>query len=89
MPTTPRNQDAALFSDSETEKRVEINFAKRLLNYVGGLSVAEIHELVNSGEFNNIFPALDDEATRVAPRRFEDLKPFDYRAWANRNRIKD
>jgi hypothetical protein len=89
MPTTPSNQDAALFSDSETEKRVEINFAKRLLNYVGGLNVAEIHELVNSGEFNNIFPALDDEATRVPPRRFEDLKPFDYQAWANRNRIKD
>ena len=89
MPTRPSNQDPALFSESEAEKQVEINFAKRLLHYFGGLSVAEIHGLINSGEFNNIFPSLDDEAPRVTPRRFEDLNPFNYQAWATRNHIKD
>jgi len=89
MDITLKNQEMPLFSESATEKQVEVNFAKRLLRYLGGLSVAEIHRLVNSGEFNTIFPALDDEATPVPPRRFEDLKPFDYQAWASRNRIKD
>ena len=89
MDITPKHQDISLFSASATEKQVELKFANRLFNYVEGLTVRDIHRLVNSGEFNEIFPALDDEISPVAPRRFEDLKPFDYRAWAKRNQIKD
>jgi hypothetical protein len=89
MNSTLRNQDIGLFSESPSNKEIEVNFAVRLMRYIRGLTVDEIHRLVNSGEFNEIFPALDDEATRVPPRRFEDLKPFDYRAWAERNRLKE
>lgn len=89
MNTALKNQDIGLFSESASERQVEVNFAVRLMRYIRGLTVAQIHRLVNSGEFNEIFPALDDEHTRVPPRRFEDLKPFDYRAWAERNRIKE
>ena len=87
MPTTPSNQDLALFSDSEAEKQVEINFATRLFQFVRGLTVADVHELVNSGKFNQIFPPSGDEDQAAAPRRFEDLKPFDYLAWAKRNSV--
>jgi hypothetical protein len=89
MNSTLRNQDIGLFSESPSNKEIEVNFVVRLMRYIRGLTVDEIHRLVNSGEFNEIFPALDDEATRVPPRRFEDLKPFDYRAWAERNRLKE
>ena len=89
MDTTLKNRDSALFSESASEKQVEVNFAIRLMRYIRGLTVAELHRLVNSGEFSKIFPALEDEITRVPPRRFEDLKPFDYRAWAERNRVKE
>lgn len=87
MNSTLRNQGIGLFSEAPSNKEIEVNFAVRLMRYIRGLTVDEIHRLVNSGEFNKIFPALDDEATRLPPRRFEDLKPFDYRTWAERNRL--
>ena len=89
MDITLKRELSSLFSESPDVKQFELDFLKRLFNCFERLTVRDIDLLVNSGKFNEIFPALDDEATPVPPRQFEDLKPFDYRAWANRNRIKD
>lgn len=80
---------SSLFSESPTAKKVELDFLKQFFNCVGTLTVRDVDRLVNSGKFNEIFPALDNEASQVSPRRFKDLKPFDYRTWAKRNRIED
>ena len=80
-----KNQPAEVFSESVRERDIEIKFASRLFRYLEELKVPDIHRMVNSGEFNRVFPALGDESSPVAPSRFEDLKPFDYQDWAKRN----
>ncbi|HMD31856.1 MAG TPA: hypothetical protein VKG84_08085 [Candidatus Acidoferrales bacterium] len=85
--TTGRTHDLIrLFSKSSPVRRVERNFLVRLGRYVRALTVPDLHSLVVSGEFNEMFPALEDETSSVAPRRFEDLKAFDYDDWARRTK---
>lgn len=78
---------AGLFSKSESVRRVERDFLVRFAHYLRRLTVADLHLLVVSGRFNEIFPAVEDETAAVPPRRFEDVKPFDYESWARRAKV--
>lgn len=87
MQVVLKQSQNSLFSKSAHEREVEVSFARRLVAYTRTLSAAELHALVVSGKFNEIFPALDDETSPVTPRRFDSLKPFDYEDWARRNKV--
>ena len=76
-----------VFSKSLTLRNVERRFLIRLGRYLGELSVPELHAFVVSGKFNEMFPALEDETAPVAPRRFADVKKFDYKDWARRAKV--
>lgn len=89
MTNVMRESDQMLFSVSETERRIEINFAKRLSQLLRQRTVDEIQQWAVSGEFNRIFSALHDETSPVPERQFKDLTPFDYSDWARRNLEKD
>ena len=86
MQTVIKDQEISLFSKLAAEKQVEISFVGRLFHLAHDLTMAQFHGLVNSGEFNKVFPAIVDETSPVAPRRFEDLKPFSFQDWSDRNR---
>jgi hypothetical protein len=77
-----------LFSQSPQEMQIEKNFARRLLELVRGFDPVDLHQWAVSGEFDKIFPPLDDETTPVTPTKFKDLKPFEYQDWAKRHNIK-
>jgi len=77
-----------LFSQSPQEMQIEKNFARRLLELVRGFDAVDLHQWAVSGEFDKIFPPLDDETAPVAPKKFKDLKPFEYQDWAKLRNIK-
>jgi hypothetical protein len=87
MSSTVQPQTNELFSASNEAREVELSFMNRLVHYVGKLNVANLHQLAVSGKFVEAFPAIDDESTPAVPRRFGDLRPFDYTQWAKREDI--
>ncbi len=87
--SNPTASGFQLFSKSPEDVQIELNFAKRLLGFVQGLDVIELHRWVVSGEFNKIFQAVDDGTVPAQFSKFENLNPFDYRDWAKQNRVKD
>jgi len=89
MTNVMRESDQMLFSVSDTERQIEINFVKRLSQLLRERTVDEIQQWAVSGEFNRIFSVLYDETSPVPEQQFKDLKPFDYSDWARRNLLKD
>jgi hypothetical protein len=76
-----------LFSKSPLRRQVERRFLIRFGKYLNCLNAVELHALVVSGEFNEMFPALEDEQAPAAARKFSDLKAFDYDDWARRTKV--
>lgn len=81
---------AEIYSKSAPERNIEVEFMRRLAMCASAMKVSDLsdvvrlHALVNSGEFNELFPAWTDEGP-VAPKSFQDLKVFDYQSWSDRH----
>ena len=63
-----------LFSQSPTEKAIELDFLRRLAALLPGLPAAALQRLAVTGEFEDTLPAIEDQTTPAPARRFEDLK---------------
>jgi hypothetical protein len=88
MQTAPKHAEVKLFSQSPTEKAIELDFLRRLAALLPSLPAADLQRLALTGEFKEKFPAIEDETT-PAPPRFEELKGFDYDDWASRHEVRD
>ncbi len=90
METASKIRFAEIYSKSTPERGIEMEFMRRLAMCATAMQISDLsdivqlHALVNSGEFNELFPALTDEGP-VAAKRFQDLKAFDYQSWSERN----
>jgi hypothetical protein len=73
--------DSDIFSASQEVREIELRFLERLSLFAASAAKSPVRwtAMVNSGEFNEIFPALIDETRRVEPRRFSELRPVDFR----------
>jgi hypothetical protein len=90
METVAKRKLVEVYSKSTPERNIEMKFMRRLLECITAMKIsdqsgiARLQHLVNSGEFNDAFPALFDESP-VPSKRFKDLKAFDYEDWSKRN----
>jgi hypothetical protein len=90
METVAKAKFETVYSKSTPERDIEMDFMRRLLQCIPAMKVSDfdgivrLHNLVNSGEFNHAFPPLADENS-ASPKRFQDLKAFNYEDWDRRN----
>jgi len=70
-----------LFSQDTKTRQVEEAFLPRMVRFMKSCTVEQMQVLANSGQFNQVFPDIDDGYTPAKAQVFSELKPFDYARW--------
>ncbi len=78
----------SLFSDDVGVRKIETAFLPRLVSLMTNYSVEQMQLMVNSGEFNEIFPPEDDADVPASAGLFPASRRFDYAQWKS-DRTKD